>query len=185
MPTFSEPGNRITARAKALILVQVAAKHEGRLTAELVVQEADPRNEAGVAHALAGLVGWHEDDAKAALRWREDQARAVIRSAEPELIQLGILTISAPYFIHDPRQPPGEAGYVRTLSIKTEAEAAEDAFRAEIERAVSALERSYSIAVALSLGDDTAGVFNALAALGRAPAGLTVQGEGAVASREA
>lgn len=178
-----EESESISAAEKALILASIAEKY-GQLTAELVVREADPNNKAGIAHRLAKCVGWHVEDATAATKWRTDQARAVIRSVEPELIQLGVFQIAAPFYVKDPARAPGEQGYVRLLSIKSNEEVAADALEAEIRRAVSALDRGYSVAVALGREDDAAMLFNALAVLGRAPAGAPVTGEGASAQIE-
>lgn len=174
--------SRITSREKALLLKAVADKH-GELTAELVVREADPKNEEGIAHPLAGLVGWEVEDEHAALRWRMDQARAVIRSVEPELIQLGVFQLKAPYYVHDPAKPRNEQGYVPLLTIKSHEDVAADALQAETERAVSALERAFSIAQALGLQESASELLAALGALGRAPAALAaaVLGDGALA----
>lgn len=178
-----EESESISASEKALILASIAEKY-GQLTAELVVREADPSNKDGIAHRLSKCVGWNTDDATAATRWRTDQARAVIRSVEPELIQLGVFQIAAPFYVRDPTRAPGEQGYVRLLSIKSNEEVAADALDAEIRRAVSALERAYSVAVALTREEDASMIFGALAALGRAPAGIPAAGEGASAQVE-
>lgn len=160
---------RISAREKALILKEVADKH-GELTPELVVRESDPSSD-GVARRLAMLIGWGDDDAAAAKKWRIECARTVIRSAEPELIDLGVIQIKAPYYVHDPAKV-GKQGYVPLLSMKTEQQAAEDLLRAEITAAVGALERAYSIAVGLGMESETAEIQGALAVLGRAPAAV-------------
>jgi hypothetical protein len=173
-----EEPTRINARQKALILKAVADKH-GVLTAELVVRESDPGNAEGIAHALAAAVGWNRPDEEAARRWREDQARAVIRSVEPELIQMGVVELRAPFYVSDPAKGAGQQGYVRLMSLKTEEEVAEDAMQAEIRRAVAALERAYTVAVALQR-EESAGIFAALAALGRAPAGVPSSDGGSV-----
>lgn len=72
----------VGAKEKALLLKAVADKH-GILTAEFVVQEANPANAKGVAHRLAECVGWSKPDSEAAHRWRLDQARMTIRAATP------------------------------------------------------------------------------------------------------
>lgn len=159
---------RVSAREKAEILAAIATKH-GELTPTLVVRESDLRNTDGIAHRLAWCVGWDRSDEEAAQRWREDQARVVIRSVEPELIRLGVLTISAPHYVHDPTASPGEQGYVRLMSLKSKDEVAADALRSAVTQAVSALERAFGIAEALALDGEAAEILAALAALGRSP----------------
>lgn len=156
----------VSAKEKALICKAVNDKH-GRLTPELVVQESDPRNEDGVARELAGLIEWNDDDAVVAHRRRVDCARAVIRSVEPVLIRLGVIEISAPYYVHDETMAPGRQGYVPVLSIKSEREVAEDTIDAELERAIASLRRAYSVAVALGIEDKAAMALEALGELGR------------------
>jgi len=175
-----EASSRVSAREKAVILKAVADKH-GSLAAALVVRESDPANPGGVARSLAGVVGWGKPDAEAATLWREDQARAVIRSVTPELIQLGVFEVKAPFYVHDPAAG-AKAGYVPLASLKSGKEMAEDALQSEVERAVSALERAYSIALALEQETEGAAIFGALAALGRAPAIPAEVGESASAS---
>lgn len=170
-PTATE-AIRISAKEKALILKAVHDKH-GELTPDLVVKESNPANPRGVARRLADLIGWADDDATAAKKYRVECARSVIRASEPLLIQLGVLTIKAPYFVHDPMKSPGKQGYTPLLHIKTEEEAAGDLMQAEISSAVSALERAYGIAMALGLEEDAADIFAALSALGRAPAQMS------------
>jgi len=172
---------RVSARQKALILKAVADKHGGVLSPDLVVRESDPSNLEGVAHRLGPAIGWDRPDVEAARKWREEQARVVIRSVTPELIQLGVIEIRAPYYVHDPRAAAGQQGYVPLMSLKSSEEVAEDAMRTEIDRAVSSLERAYSMAVALDLASEAASIFGALAALGRAPASVP-DGVGASAS---
>lgn len=167
----SRNADRISAREKAFILKAVAAKH-GELTPDLVVAESDPSNRDGVALRLAGLVGWNDTDAEAASKWRVECARSVIRSAEPQLIKLGIVTLKAPYYVHDPLKGPGEQGYVPLLRVKSEREAAEDLLRSEINSAVASMERAYNIAAGLGMMLEAAELFNALASLGRSPSQL-------------
>jgi len=156
---------RISAKEKALILKAVYDKH-GELTPDFVVRESNPKNRQGIAHRLADLVGWGDDDATAARKWRIECARSVIRSAEPLLVDLGVIQIKAPYYVRDPMKDPGKQGYAKLLSIKTEEEAAGDLMQAEITSAVSSLERAHNIAVALGLEQDAADIGAALAALG-------------------
>lgn len=161
-------GESISAKEKAEILRAVFDKH-GELTAALVVLESNPENPDGVARRLANCIGWNRTDEEAAFRWRMDQARVTIRSVEPELIQLGVMTIAAPYYVHSPLVSPGKQGYVPLLSLKTHEEAAEDALRSEMTQAVSALERAFGIAEALKMEEEASEIVAALAALGRSP----------------
>lgn len=160
----------ISAKEKAVVLARVAEKHGGDLTPDLVVQESNPANPDGVARELAPLVEWHLTDSEAAAKRRADCARAVIRSCEPELIQLGVLRIEAPYYVHDPSKPPGEQGYRRLLSFKSEREVAEDVLAAERRRAVGALQRMYAVASGLDLEQEAADSLAALSVLGEVPA---------------
>lgn len=180
MPTHEQASTAVSARDKALILARVAEK-AGGLTASAVVKESDPKNRKGVAHELAGLVGWGLDDPSAARRWREDQARAVIRSCEPELIQLGILRISAPHYVRDPAKGPREQGYVGLMSVKSEREVAEDIYQSELAQAEGALSRALSIAEALDLEEEAAECLAALAAIGRSPAAPVAESAAAAA----
>lgn len=171
----------VSAREKALLLKTVAEKHGGVLRPDDVVREADPDNKEGIAHRLASLVGWNTSEPEAAHRWRVDQARLVIRSCEPELIQMGVMTIRAPHYVRDPQREPREQGYAELLSIKTREEVAADLLVSEIDRAVAGLERAYSIATALGREQEIADLAASLAALGRAP-GVIPAAEGASAS---
>jgi len=137
-----------------------------------VVEEANPSNPAGIAHALAAVIGWTQDDASAAYRWRLDQARVCIRSVEPELVRLGVFQVAAPFYVRDPAKGPKDQGYVPLMSLKTSEEVAADTLEAEIRRAVGALERAYSVAVALGREEDAAMLHGALAIMGRAPAAV-------------
>jgi len=158
----------ISARDKAIILKAVADKH-GILTPDLVVREANPANSEGVAHRLAESVGWNKTDEVAAYKWRLDQARATIRAATPLLIELGVMTLSAPHYVRNPMLAPREQGYVELASLRTQEAIAEDVLQSEIARAVGCLERAYVIAEALGKAEDAANLMAALAALGRAP----------------
>src|SRR5262245_32044459 len=169
-PEVKESPIRISAKEKALILKAVADKYDGELTPDLVVKEANPKNTKGVARRLADLIGWSDDDATAAKKWRIECARTVIRAVEPELIDLGVIQIKAPYYVHDPNKPPGKQGYVPLLAMKTEQQAAEELMQTEINAAVAALERAYNIATALGLEAETAELLGALSVLGRSPA---------------
>jgi len=158
----------VSARDKAVILKAVVDKH-GILTPDLVVQEANPANAEGVAHRLAESVGWNKTDSEAAHKWRLDQARATIRAAAPLLIELGVMTLSAPHYVRNPMLAPREQGYVELASLRTQEEIAEDVLQNEIARAVGCLERAYVIAETLGKAEDAANLMAALAALGRAP----------------
>lgn len=126
-------------------LIELANDNEGKLTAEMVVEEA--KNKASPLH---DEFTW--DNLKAAHQHRLDQARQLIRAVKVK-VRTRTFEIKAPHFVRDPSVGPDEQGYVAISAIKTDEDRARDAVVAEFARAAAALQRARAVAKALDIDD--------------------------------
>jgi hypothetical protein len=131
----------MTPQERKDVLDGIAARHDGVLRAEDVLAEA--RTE---THPLHGEFNW--DDSSAAHAHRLDQARSLIRSVRVE-IRVETRTIESVYYVRDPRQRTRDEGYIALPRLRSDAELAAEALRAEIGRASAVLARARDLACAL------------------------------------
>lgn len=117
------------------------AQAEDGLTPSNVVEDAkDPTS------PLHALFEWN--DAKAAERQRLDTARLVIRS-RAIVMHSEVVTLRIPFYTRDPEKPSRTQGYISTLSLRDNPQAARDKVIAETARAESSLLRARGFAQVL------------------------------------
>jgi hypothetical protein len=92
---------------------------------------------------LHGYFEW--DDSKAAEQYRLDQARCLIRSVQFEVETID-LTMTAKRYVHDPRIPANESGYVDIVRIK--APIALDVVARELSALLADMRRTQAIMLA-------------------------------------
>lgn len=127
-------------------LDEIASAHEGRITPELVVEDArDPES------PLHNEFPW--DLEKAAYQHWLDRARTIIRSVMV-VTRTEKRTIVTPYFLRDPAAAQDEQGYRSIVSIRSDQDMARDALVDEFQRVAGLLRRARAIAVALQMEDD-------------------------------
>lgn len=126
-------------------LASLADANDGRLTADLVVKDAEDDTS-----PLHKYFEW--DDKKAAHQHRLDTARALIRSVE---IKITVFKKEAkvPAYVRDPEAAQREQGYVATASIKTDVQFRKEALAMELRRSGWTLERARSLATFFGLDD--------------------------------
>lgn len=124
-------------------LQALADRHDGTLTAEMVVEAArDP------AHPLHNRFTW--DDAEAAHEHRLNEARHVIRNVRIE-VRRDATIVTAPLFVRDPAKAQMSQGYVSIPRLISDEERARAAVVAEFQHAAAYLRRAKAIAAALNL----------------------------------
>jgi hypothetical protein len=128
-------------------LEQAAIDRGERLRPEDVVEVA--RDPANVLHEE---FVWN--DAEAAREHRLDTARKLI-SGIRIVIQTETINLKGVAYVHDPRLPPGEQGYISTLRLRSQEAAARAAWEAEFERVESLVLRTRETAAALNLRNET------------------------------
>jgi hypothetical protein len=134
----------LSIEQKRSALEKLAARHGGRYTPEIIVAEAADKD-----HELHDSFNW--DNESAGHQYRLDQARTLIRVVrinrfvERKLIQVVC-------YIHDPRLPGKQQGYVSIASLKKDRETGLAAVKMELARIQSAVDRGQGIAEALGLG---------------------------------
>jgi hypothetical protein len=132
-----------------------ALAKKSQLTPENVVTEAmDPKS------PLHGHFTW--DNEKAGHAHRLEEARALIRKVK-YVHTIETRTVSVPYYVHDPRARA--QGYVRTASVKPEAERNEEVLDQELGRAIAMMERAVRVAALLGREPEFARVLSAMRAL--------------------
>lgn len=137
-------------------LEALAARHDDRLTPELVVETA--RRHPG--SALHQCFTWDLQTA-AYERWI-DQARELIRRVRVE-IQTEERTYTVSAYVRDPRVEPSEQGYVSILVLQREPEHARLAILHEFAMAESYLQRARDLAAALQVVEATDRALSAVA----------------------
>ena len=115
----------------------------GALTPAAVVDAA--RDPTSPLHA-----SFEWDNTEAAHQYRLDQARTLIRSVRID-VRINHVRVAAVAYVHDPDSK--EAGYVPTISLRSDRDRSERALEAELLRARGAVERARIIALAIGLGD--------------------------------
>jgi|SRR5215211_1913466 len=125
------------------ILIEIEKNH-GRLTAEIVVEEAKAKG-----HPFHDRI-WGESKEEAAHQRRLDLARKIIRSVR-FVIAKGPPIIRSPSFVRDPEIKPSEPGYRQVRRIGEERDSALRSLQLEADRIRGSLSRGDSLASAYSL----------------------------------
>lgn len=127
-------------------LAELAKKNGGRLTPNVVLEEAKDRDS-----VLHNLFEW--DDTLAAHQHRIYQARQIITSVRV-VITTENRKISTVYYVRDPEAEPTEQGYVSIDRLKTDKDLAKESIVMEFSRASSYLQRAKAHAQALNMKDE-------------------------------
>lgn len=127
-------------------LAELAKKNGGRLTPNVVLEEAKDRDS-----VLHNLFEW--DDTLAAHQHRIYQARQIITSVRV-VITTENKRISTVYYVRDPEAEPTEQGYVSIDRLKTDKDLAKESIVMEFSRASSYLQRAKAHAQALNMNDE-------------------------------
>lgn len=127
-------------------LAELANKNGGRLTPNVVLEEAKDRDS-----VLHSLFEW--DDTLAAHQHRIYQARQIITSVRV-VITTENRKISTVYYVRDPEAEPTEQGYVSIDRLKTDKDLAKESIVMEFSRASSYLQRAKAHAQALNMNDE-------------------------------
>lgn len=122
-------------------LTEICKANGGVLTPEAVVEDAKSK-----ASPLHGQFQWNVKQA-AYQHWL-DQARSLIRSVRVVLTEDWI---RAPAYVRDPHAERDVQGYVTTLSLRSDEDAARAVVVAEFSRAAAAIRRAREVAKALDL----------------------------------
>ena len=144
-------------------LRELAAANGGRLTPEMVVNDA--RDESSPLHAH---FTWDVDQA-AAERWL-DQARTLIRSVEVTF-RTETTVVRAPYFVRDPEAGAKEQGYIAVKALRTEADLAREALVDEFSRVAGMLRRARNLAKALQMDAEVSALVDGIVDLRNRVAG--------------
>ena len=127
-------------------LAEIAAANDGKLTPDLVVQDAEQSDS-----PLHELFEW--DDGIAGHKYRIEQARQVITSVRV-VITTDHKAVSAVYYVRDPSAEPTEQGYVSLSTLRSDKDLARESIVMEFSRAAAYLERAKVHAQALGMTED-------------------------------
>ncbi len=133
---------KITAEVKEH-LESIAAKRNGRLTADDVVADAKRKDS-----PLHSLFEW--DVKKAAAQHWVDTARTLISSVEVK-VTMDHITVRAPFYVRDPSAKSDEQGYIAVSALSHDHDAARVTIVNEFQRAADMLRRARHLAIALGL----------------------------------
>lgn len=122
-------------------LAEICKANGGVLTPEAVVEDAKSK-----ASPLHGQFTWNTKEA-AYQHWL-DQARSLIRTVRVVVTEEWI---RAPAYVRDPNAEHNAQGYVETLSLRSDADAARAVVVAEFARAAAAMRRAREVAKVLDL----------------------------------
>jgi len=136
----------------------IAAKNGGRISADLAVRDAEKDHTSPFYEDL----DW--DDKTAGHSWRCEQARKLIARVDIEIVDRKV-AIVAPRYVRDQRCAPNEQGYVSTIALKTDKEAAMEALVYECKRAVALMTRARRVAAVLGLSNKVEKILSDLEAL--------------------
>jgi hypothetical protein len=126
-------------------LAAIEKKHNGRLTPEMIVEEAgDP------ASRLHDEFDW--DDRRCALEHRKSVARALLRRVEYVAVDVEETEVTAVAYIHEPGV--ATSSYIHISQLIKDEQRAAMFIRDEFTRAESALRRTQRFADILNLRDD-------------------------------
>jgi hypothetical protein len=133
----------LSLEEKRIALEEIAAKHEGKHSPDIIVAEAFDKN-----NKLHECFNWDNDSA--GHQYRLDQARALIR-----VVRIHITTtrrrIDSIAYVRDPAASPHEQGYVSIITVKKSHTDALAVLEAELSRVQSLIDRARDIAETLGL----------------------------------
>ena len=138
-------------------LEALAAANGGRLTAEIVVQDAQQEDS-----PLHGKFDWNVE--QAAMKHWLSTARAIIRSVRV-VVHRNKMILRAPFYVRDPEANSDEQGYVALTSVRSHEEQARIVLVSEFSRAASALRRAHEIAAVLDLTEEVESLLNGISGL--------------------
>lgn len=125
-------------------LEKIAAANGGRLTPDLVVEDAqNPES------PLHGQFDW--DVERSAMRSWLERARDLIGSVHV-IVHSEQRTLACPVWVRDPSAEAGKQGYVTVVAIRDDRHRAAQAVEYECARALACLERARAVASTLGLG---------------------------------
>lgn len=127
-------------------LAQIALANDGRLTPDLVVQDAESSDS-----PLHELFEW--DDGVAGHKYRIEQARQVITSVRV-VITTEHKAVSTVFYVRDPSAESTEQGYVSINTLKSDSDLARESIVMEFSRAASYLQRARTHAEALGMAQE-------------------------------
>jgi hypothetical protein len=128
----------------------IADRNEGRITPEMVVEDAkDPDS------PLHGYFTWNVK--KAAYDHWLYQARALIRSVTI-VFRDEKTVVRVPAYLRDPEMESEDQGYISIKKLRTQEDRAREAVVAEFVRAAGILRRARDIASALNLAGEIDGL---------------------------
>jgi hypothetical protein len=131
---------------------ELADLHEGRLTPDLLIEEAkDPES------PLHACFEW--DTAKASYRYWVVQARQLITSVQVN-VKVHRTIVKSVAYVRDPDVPSGKQGYVSIKVLRTDADRARVTICEEFARVAAALERAKVLAKVLGIEEDVDKVLN-------------------------
>ncbi len=132
---------------------------DGKWVPATIVQEARD-----LACPIHSRFEW--DDGKAAQRDRERTASRLINQLPRiQSVARDGRIVAAPLAIRDPRSSATEKAYVRTASLKSEADLSRETMLRLIQRVVNALNTCQSVATALGMEDSVGAVKASVASL--------------------
>ena len=127
-------------------LAEIAEANDGKLTPDLVVQDAEDADS-----PLHELFEW--DDGVAGHKYRLDQARQVITSVRV-VITTENKTFSSVFYTRDPNAEANEQGYVSLNTLKSDKALARESIVMEFSRATAYVQRARVHAEALGMEDE-------------------------------
>jgi hypothetical protein len=126
-------------------IIELAEANGGRITAEMVVEDArDPDS------ALHAYFEWDVDIA--AKQYWLDQARTLIRSVKI-VTREERKTVVSVGFVRDPSVDSTEQGYISVRKVRTDEEMARDVLLDEFRRAGAALDRARKLASVFQMSE--------------------------------
>jgi len=132
--------------------LQALAEEHGTITPAIVV--ADARRKDSPLHRC-----FEWDIKKAAHKHWLEQARNLIRQVRV-VVKNDSVTLSAPFFVRDPRAPDHTQGYVSTQLLRDDSDLARDVIVAEAVRAAAAIRRMREVAAAVNESAAVDGIMN-------------------------
>lgn len=126
-------------------LAQIEARNGGRLTPDMVVQDAKRKDS-----PLHACFEW--DVKKAAAAYWLDQARELITSVRV-VVRTEHTNVSSVFYVRDPSAGK-EQGYVSVTTLRTDKEMAREALVSEFSRVADMLRRAREVAAVLECQGD-------------------------------
>ena len=124
----------------------------GRVTADIILKDASAKS--SPLHNRCGFI-WNKDEA--AHKYNLDIARNVLATVEFKIVNTDFghrVPHSIPGYVRDPHKKPGEQGYINVERIKARSDDARKVTLAEIDAALSHLQRAQALGIALGFSDE-------------------------------